>query len=92
MRAYFPRVLSILCGSALLVGTGHAQQTPPDAPSANSAETQANDHVIEGTVISKTKDTLVVRSADDRYHLFTYDASTIPGEAVKVGAHVSGER
>jgi hypothetical protein len=68
--------------------TVQAQQDPPGAPSAKSAQTQGNDHVVEGTVISTTEHTLVIRSDDNQYHLFTYDARTVPKETVKPGVHV----
>jgi hypothetical protein len=88
MPRHLPLALSILCVPASLVVTGQAQQNPPDAPSATSAQTQGNDHVVEGTVISTTAHTLVVRSDDNRYHLFTYDARTVPKAAVKAGVRV----
>ena len=65
-----------------------AQQNIPDAPSANSNQTKGSDPVVEGTVVSTTRHTLVVRSDDDQYHLFTYDPGTAPDEAVKPGARV----
>lgn len=85
MQAHILRVFSILCVSASLVATGQAQQNPSDAP---SAQAQGNDHIVEGTVISTTPHTLVVRSDDNRYHLFTYDARTVPKDAVKPGVRV----
>lgn len=88
MRVHVLLVLSILCVSAFLVVAVNAQQNPPDAPSAKSAQTQENSHVIEGTVVSMTHHTLVVRSDDNQYHLFTYAAGTVPPETVKLGAHV----
>ena len=63
-----------------------AQQNIPDTPSAKSA--QKNDPVVEGTVVSTTRHTLVVRSDDDQYHLFTYDTGVVHDEAVKPGARV----
>jgi hypothetical protein len=88
MRACIQLVLSVLCVSAFLAATVQAQQDPPDAPSAKSAQTQGNDHVVEGTVVSTTRHTLVVVSDDNKYHLFTHDASTIPKEGVKAGSRV----
>ena len=88
MRAYILLVLSIFCVSAFLVVTVQAQQNPPDAPSAKSGQTQGNDHVVEGTVVSTTRHTLVVRSDDGKYHLFTYDVHTVPKETVKAGVRV----
>lgn len=64
-----------------------AQQNLPDAPSEKS-QAQGNDPVVEGTVVSATRHTLVVRSDDDQYHLFTYENGTSPDPAVKPGARV----
>jgi hypothetical protein len=89
MRAHLLLVLSILCVSTFLAVRLQAQHNPSDAPSAESAQTQGNDHVVEGTVVSTTSHTLVVRSDDNKYHLFTYDAAhTVPNETVKPGARV----
>ena len=71
MRAHIPLILCVLC-APFQIATIQAQQDPPDSPSAKSAQTQGNDHVIEGTVISMTQHTLVVQSDDHQYHLFTY--------------------
>src|SRR5215469_943867 len=87
MRAHILLVLSVLCVSAFLAVTVQAQPDPPDAPSAKSAQTQGHDHGVEGTVVSTTRHTLVVVSDDNKYHLFTHDASTIP-KGVKAGARV----
>jgi hypothetical protein len=87
MRAHIPLVLHILC-AAFLIATVQAQQDPPGAPSAKSAQTQGNDHVVEGTVISTTRHTLVVRSDDNQYHLFTYAAGTVHKGTVNPGARV----
>ena len=85
MRAHIPLILCVLC-APFQIATIQAQQDPPDAPSAKSAQTQENDHVVEGIVISTTRHTLVIRSDDNKYHLFTYDVHTISKEALKPGA------
>jgi hypothetical protein len=74
--------------SVSLVVTVQAQQNLPDAPSAKSAQANTNDPVVEGTVVSTTRHTLVVRSDDQQYHLFTYDTGTAPHAAVKPGDRV----
>jgi hypothetical protein len=90
MRARNLLVLSILCASAFLAlgVTVQAQQNPPDSPSAKSVQTEGNDRVVEGTVISTTRHTLVVRSDDNQYHLFTYAAGIVPKGTVKPGVRV----
>ncbi len=87
MRAHIPLILCVLC-APFQIATIQAQQDPPDAPSAKSAQTQGNDHVIEGTVISMTQHTLVVQSDDHQYHLFTYAAGTVHKGTVKPGTRV----
>ena len=88
MRSRIPVVLCVFCVPAFLIATVQAQQDPPDAPSAKSAQSQGNDHVIEGTVISATQHTLVVRTEDDQYHLFTYAAGTVHKGTVNPGVRV----
>src|ERR1700760_4148200 len=90
MRARNLLVLSILCASTFLaVGvTVQAQQNPPDSPSAKSVQAQGNNRVVEGSVVSTTPTTLVVRTDDNQYHLFTYTAGAVPRETVKPGARV----
>lgn len=88
MRARILLLLSILCASAFPAIAVQAQRDPTGAPSASSAQTQGNDHAIEGTVVSTTPTTLVVRSDDNQYHLFTYAAGTVPKETVKPGTRV----
>src|ERR1044071_5286927 len=58
----------------------------------NTSSSQAgNDSPVEGTVVSSTRSTLVVRSDDNQYHLFTYDRSVrttglVQGARVRVTA------
>ena len=44
--------------------------------------------MVEGTVISTTRHTLVIRSDDNQYHLFTYAAGIVPKGTVKPGVRV----
>jgi hypothetical protein len=89
MRTHvLPILFRLCCVPAFLVATVQAQQNPTEAPSASSAQTQENDHVVEGTVVSMTHQTLVVRSDDGKFHLFTYAAGTVPDATVKSEARV----
>lgn len=87
MRAHITLGICTLFVSAFLVVTAKAQQNLPEAPS-HSAQTKGDDPVVEGTVVSTTRHTLVVRSDDDQYHLFTYDSGVVPDQGVKPGARV----
>jgi hypothetical protein len=88
MRVSILLLLSAVCVSAFATAIVQAQQDPPGTPSTKSAQTQGNDRVVEGTVVSTTPTTLVVRTDDNQYHLFTYGAGTVPKETVKPGARV----
>ncbi len=88
MRAHILLGVCTLGLSAFMAVTVQAQQDPPDAPSANSARSRGNDPVVEGTVVSTTRHTLLVQSDDNKYHLFTYDTGSAPGKTVKAGARV----
>jgi hypothetical protein len=70
MRGHVLQELSTLCVSAVLAVTVQAQPNLPDPPSSQTA--QENDHMVEGVVVSVTPNTLVIRSDDNQYHLFTY--------------------
>jgi archaeosine-15-forming tRNA-guanine transglycosylase len=88
LRAHILLVLSLLCSSVFVVLTGQAQQNPPDVPSAQSAQMQGHDHPVEGTVVATSQHTVVVRSDDNQYHLFTYAAHMVPKDTVKPGARI----
>jgi archaeosine-15-forming tRNA-guanine transglycosylase len=88
MRTHIPHVLSIFCLPVFAVVTVQAQQNPPDAPSTQATQTQGNDHAVEGTVVSTSEHTVVIRSDDNQYHLFTYAAHTVPKKMIQPGARV----
>lgn len=55
----------------------------------SDASNQAQDEAtVEGTVISSSRLTLVVRSDDDQFHLFTWDRNTTKPRSVPAGARV----
>lgn len=76
---------SVLFLPSILASPAQGQQ--------DSASSRANDNpTVEGTVVSSTRSTLVVKSDDNRFHLFTYgDHATRPrslaqGDRVRVVA------
>lgn len=87
MRAHRLLGLVTLGLFVFMIKTAHAQQSPPDAPSAKSDQAHQGDPV-EGTVVSASRHTLVVQSGDNKYHLFTYNADHAANQAVKPGVHV----
>ena len=54
----------------------------------NRSSQAGSDNPIEGTVVSSTRNTLVVRGDDNEYHLFTYDNSAVRPQSLAQGARV----
>ena len=53
----------------------------------DSASTQsANRDSVEGTIVSSTRNTLVVRTDDNQYQLFTYDRGAVRPGSLATGA------
>src|SRR5581483_9690700 len=48
----------------------------------NTSTQAGNDTPVEGTVVSSTRNTLVVKGDDNEYHLFTYNRSSMKGSLV----------
>jgi hypothetical protein len=88
MRAHVLMAISVLFVSTFLLPTAQAQQDSADAPSSKMTKAKENDPTVEGTVISTTRRTLVVRSDDDQYHLFTYDNGSVQNRSIHPGARV----
>ena len=70
-----------------------AQQDTTANPQNNNS---SNNDTIDGTVVSSSRDTLVVRGDDGEYHLFTYDPGIRPagltrGARVRVNAGAPDE-
>ena len=78
------RALILAC-SVLFVPTLIAM--PAHCQESTSSSQPANSNAVEGTVVSSTRNTLVVRTDDNQYQLFTYDRG-----AVRSGSLVSGAR
>ena len=70
---------SLLFLSTFSIIPAHAQE--------NALAQAGNDAPVEGTVVSSTRNTLVVKGDDNEYHLFTYNRSS-----VKAGSLVAGTR
>jgi hypothetical protein len=60
----------------------------PSAPEPRKTAQNNDDPTIEGTVVSSTHNTLVVRDDNGQYHLFTYDRGTPPNQPMQAGERV----
>lgn len=75
--------------SALLLALFFLTSTFLTNPASCQSNSQADsDNSIEGTVVSTTRNTLVVRTDDNQFHLFTYDRDTVRARSLVRGARV----
>jgi hypothetical protein len=75
------RVCSLLVACALLSWPAYSQQD-------NSSSQTQDEKTVEGTVISSSNVTFVVKSDDDHYHLYTFDRNTNKPRSLAVGTQV----
>ena len=76
-------VCSILAISTFSIIPAQCQQDS-DAASARSAD----ENTVEGTVVTSSRDTLLVHTDDGQYRLFTYDRASVRSRAAVVGSRV----
>lgn len=75
----------LLACSVLLISPFLTISAPCQTTSSSQAESENS---IEGTVVSATRDTLVVRTDDNQFHLFTYDRDSVRARSLARGARV----
>ena len=73
---------SLLLVCALLPMTVMSQE-------ATTSSQPNSENTIEGTVVTSTRDTLVVRTQDNQFHLFVFDRDTVKPRSVATGSRVS---
>jgi hypothetical protein len=84
----------LLASSVLFIATFLVIPAPCQTTSSSQRE---NENSVEGTVVSSTRDSLVVRTDDNQFHLFTYErdsvraASAVRDARVRVVAGSSDE-
>ena len=83
MKSTFLSLFVLVC---LVTGSGIVQaaaqtQEPPSSPSADR-------DAIQGTVVSSTRNTLLIRSEDQQYHLFVFNQNTTKPRTLTAGARV----
>ncbi len=76
-----PSVRSLLIACALLPLSAMSQET------TTSSQGQ-NESTVEGTVVSSTRDTLVVKTDDNQFQLFTFDRDTVKPRSLPAGTRV----
>jgi hypothetical protein len=84
LRTYLPlRFPSLLIAVLLLAGAAFSQQDP--------ANKERDQNSIEGTVVSSSRETLVVKTDDNQFQLFTFDQNTTRPRGLAPGARVKVE-
>ncbi len=63
-------------------------QQDSSTPASVSSNDQQDDQAIEGVVASSTRNTLVVRTSEDKFRLFEFDNNTVKPRSIPTGAHV----
>jgi hypothetical protein len=71
----------VLVASTFIAPSASAQENTPSSQTAN-------DNTVEGTVASSTRDTLVVRTDDNQFQLFTYERGAVRARSLAQGARV----
>ena len=71
----------VLVASTFIVLPAKGQQD-------TSSSQAANDNTLEGTVVTASRDTLVVRTDEDKFQLFTYDRGAVRSRSLAPGARV----
>jgi hypothetical protein len=77
-----PRLGAGLVACALFSGSAYSQQGNSPTRTQNEVVT------VEGTVVSSSLLTLVVKSDDNQFHLFTWDSATVKPRTLPAGARV----
>jgi hypothetical protein len=75
------------CFCALLIACS-LMSLPVFAQGDRSSSQAQNENTIEGTVISSSRSTVLVRSDDNQFHLFTFSHDSTRPRTLPVGAHV----
>ena len=77
-----PGVCFLLIACALLPMSAMSQQ-------ATTSSQRQSENTIEGTVVSSTRNTLVVRTEDNQFQLFIFNRDTVKPRSLLTGARVS---
>lgn len=79
------RVLSVTC-CIILVSTFIV--LPAKAQQDTSPSQVGNEKTVEGAVVSATRDTLVVRTDENQFELFTYERGAVRAKSLALGSRV----
>jgi len=71
----------VFVASTIITHPANGQQNP-------SASQSSSDNSVEGTVVSASRDTLVLRTDDNQFQLFTYDRRAVRAKSIAPGARV----
>jgi hypothetical protein len=76
-----PSLGSLLIACELLPVSAMSQE-------ATTPSQRQNENTIEGTVVSSSRDTLVVKTEDNQFRLFTFDRDTVKPRSLSAGTRV----
>jgi hypothetical protein len=87
MWTRFAFVIAVALSSNFALPVGAAQQTNGDSSQSSDSSTQS-DTTVEGTVVSSSPQTLVVRLDNNQFRLFTYQSASVPPRSLRQGLRV----
>jgi hypothetical protein len=76
------------CICALLIVCALSSLAMPQDITSSSQQQRDNETTVEGTVVSSSPHTLVVRTENDQYQLFVFDSNTTKPRVIAPGARV----
>ena len=84
---------TLLLSSSLIIGTflstpAFAQQDDSSSSQSTSSRQSQDNGTVEGTVVASNRNSFVVRSDDNQFHVFTIDRDTNKPRAIAVGSQV----
>ena len=80
-------ILNLFLFSVARRATAQDQQNSSSSQASNPSES-SNNGLIEGTVVSVSRATLVVRTGDNQFQLFTYGPGVVPPSSLVPGVRV----
>jgi hypothetical protein len=80
-------VTALACFSILVTGVEARQQSDSSLQSSDSNQ-NSTDGTVEGTVVSTSPQTLVVRLDNNQFQLFTYQSPSVPPRSLTQGMRV----
>jgi hypothetical protein len=88
MWTRFAVVIAVALTANYALPVGAAQQTNTDSSQSSDSSQALSATIVEGTVVSSSPQTLVVRLDNNQFQLFTYQSPSVPPRSLAQGLRV----